>query len=600
MSYAHEFKTLLAFTLICSFFCSSGIAYFAFSSSSSSLPEEIETNVQTKILDTTVVQARQLASKFDRSASVVKASSSFAQDIFNNETIPDVNSYYHDETVMTPPPDTEFDSIYNRRISRTYSAYKIAKDAFELDYQDTYYTVPTETENPLLHINSTITNLINESAKMDIIWQQLHNSYPEHIWLYMGFEAGLHRSFPWHGPYSRSYDPRARSWYVGAVTGAKDIVCIMDSSGSMGFGGAMENTKLAMKNVLATLGPRDSFNVLTFSSDTETFKDGLSIASPTLISEASSFVDSTVATGSTNINKALIDALSILKTHGNADRTPVIIFMTDGLATIGETITNNILENIEQANTIGARIFVFGLGNDLDYTLLDSIGDEHDGATVYVYDSEGLINAMNRYYQFFKSQIDESINWSWPYVDASGWGLVITVSQAVIVNDEFIGVVATDLHLQSLVTELEELKPSKNGYNFIFDSGGIAVVHPSFTDIEPGDWQEEAIRVPIEELETTNSLFTELKDECISGKNVVKIITYNGQRMAVAMSSISDTSLHLGTVTPVTEFLDKDSSRKLEELEFYNFLWFLSFVAINMVVIIILYMKNKNFEEDRV
>ena len=280
-------KKLFAITLIFSFFCSSGIAFYSFSFTNSSLPEEIEEDAKNSILDTTTVQARQLASQFDRSASIIRATSSFAQDIFNNEVIPSVESYYHDESIMPPPPDTYFDNIYDRRISRTNSAYKIAKDTFDPDYQDTYSTIPIETDNPLLHVNESIESLIEESAKMDLIWRQLHNSYPEHIWLYMGFEAGIHRSFPWHGPYSRSYDPRVRSWYVGAVTGAKDIICIMDKSGSMLNGGAIENTKEAMKNVLETLGPRDSFNVLTFSSDTEAFIDGMGIASPTLIDEAS-------------------------------------------------------------------------------------------------------------------------------------------------------------------------------------------------------------------------------------------------------------------------------------------------------------------------
>jgi uncharacterized protein YegL len=563
--------------------------------STSSLPTEIEDNAEEKLLITTTIQARQIASQLGRTESVINAMSAFAEQIWTDDTIPDIPSFYHDENVLNnPPTDVYYDGVYERRLSHLYSGYKIAPTAFEESYQDSYLTSIQETENPLSHVNSTVTAAINRSAKMDLVFPQLYEAYPEHVWLYMGYEYGFHRSFPWHGPYSRSYDPRTRPWYIGAVTGAKDTVIIMDVSGSM-EGTPLENTKTAMKAVLKTLGPKDRFTVLSFSSNVNEWDNTLQIASPLNIDDASSYIDERTSGGGTDINSALLAGLEILEEHGTSDRTPMLIFMTDGKATNGITISNEILSNIATANVMGARMFVFGLGFEIDQQLLQDLGSQNDGGTVFVFNSEDLTDAMNLYYKFFTSQIDNAISWSWPYVDASGWGIVITASKAVTVNGTLLGVVGADLTLNSLISTLTDLQPSENGYNFIFDTGSIALIHPSFTDLPIGDWQEEEVRVPISTLESSSSKFNSLVDNVNLGTPTADTVRYGAEQRVVAMAPIGETSMHLASVAPILEFLDPTTISELKGVSNLALLWLGGCISVGAIAALVLVI---NFKED--
>jgi uncharacterized protein YegL len=563
--------------------------------STSSLPTEIEDNAENKLLITTTIQARQIASQLGRTESVINAMSAFAEQIWTDSTIPDNPSFYHDESVLNnPPTDVYYDEVYERRLSHLYSGYKIAPTAFEESYQDSYLTGFQESENPLSHVNSTVMAAINRSAKMDTVFRQLFEGYTEHVWLYMGYEYGFHRSFPWHGPYSRTYDPRTRPWYIGAVTGAKDAVIIMDRSGSM-EGAPLENTKTAMKSVLKTLGPKDRFTVLSFSANIDDWDNTLQIASPSNINDASSYIDDQTWGGGTNINSALLEGLEILDEHGSSDRTPMLIFMTDGKATSGVLESDSILSNVATANVMGARVFVFGLGTDLDPQLLSNLGSQNDGGTVFVYNSEDLTDAMNLYYKFFTSQIDNAISWSWPYVDASGWGIVITASKAVTVNGTLLGVVGADLTLNSLISTLVDLQPSDNGYNFIFDTGSIALIHPSFTDLPIGDWQEDEVRVPISSLESSSSDFNSLVDSVNLGIPAAGTVLYGNEKRVVAMAPIGETSMHLASVAPILEFLDPTTITALKEVSNSAILWLGGCISVGTIAALVLVIK---FKED--
>ncbi|PWI47698.1 hypothetical protein CEE45_10555 [Candidatus Heimdallarchaeota archaeon B3_Heim] len=563
--------------------------------STSSLPTEIEDNAEDKLLITTTIQARQIASQLGRTESVINAMSAFAEQIWTDTTIPDIPSFYHDENVLNnPPTDVYYDEVYERRLSHLYSGYKIAPTAFEESYQDSYLTSIQETENPLSHINSTVMAAINRSAKMDMVFRQLYEAYPEHVWLYMGYEYGFHRSFPWHGPYSRTYDPRTRPWYIGAITGAKDAVIIMDISGSM-QGTPLTNTKTAMKSVLKTLGPKDRFTVLSFSADVDEWDNTLQIASPSNINDASSYIDDRSSGGNTNINSALLEGLEILEKHGTSDRTPMLIFMTDGEATSGITESDLILSNVATANVMGARMFVFGLGTEIDQQLLLNLGSQNDGGTVFVFDSEDLTDAMNLYYKFFTSQIDNAISWSWPYVDASGWGIVITASKPVTVNGTLLGVVGADLTLNSLIDTLADLQPSDNGYNFIFDTGNIALIHPSFTDLPIGDWQEEEVRVPISTLESSSNSFISLVDRVNLGIPTAGTVYYGTEKRVVAMAPIGETSMHLASVAPILEFLDPTTITALKGVSTFALLWLGGSISVGTIAALVLVIK---FKED--
>ncbi|MHA1992118.1 MAG: VWA domain-containing protein [Candidatus Hodarchaeales archaeon] len=585
-----KIRDIMLSVLLISIVASSIISYLALNSSKQNLSMDFEIGAENSLLEKTITQAKQLDSLLGKTASIVESSATFAKLIFSDDSIPSVTSYYHNPEVGNAPPDLVYSTEYGREISTAFSAYKIAPTAFDESDQNMYLNQDPETWNPLDHVNSSISDTILKSAKLDLLWRELYVSFPGHVWLYMGFEFGFHRSFPWHS-YSKSYDPRIRPWYVGAVTGAKDVVVILDTSGSM-VGDPLTNTKEAVKNVFKTLGPRDRLTVISFSGNVRTFRDDLEIYSNILQTDADDYVDSLVADGSTNINQAILDGLDILKNEGSEDRTPVIIFMTDGEPTAGLTSKNQILNSIQSTNDLDAKIFVFGLGQGIDNEFLSDIAQQNAGAAVFIENNDDIPDAMNRYYQFFTSEPSESLIWSYPYIDQSGFGFIITASKPVIVEDKFYGVISADLTLIHLIEEMKEFQPSPNGYNFIFDSAGVMVVHPNIFDKEPSDWTTQDIRIPIEDFETYDNEFITIKDQVVLGDPASNSVSYGSDKRVVAFAPIGNTSLRFASVIPHSD-IARSNAPNLFQIEMWQISWSLfSGIGAGIGVLVILRSKK--------
>lgn len=203
-------------------------------------------------------------------------------------------------------------------------------------------------------------------------------------------------------------DPRVAKEEIAA----KDVVFVFDTSGSM-EGAKIEQARRALRTLLGNLNPRDRFNIVTFASSVQNFRDGLIPATPANLEAARRFADGIKAVGGTNINDALVEALKMMN-----PQTPVagaapqqIVFMTDGQPTVGETDVAQILKNVGAANNVRdpltedlprrswARLFVFGVGNDVNARLLDSLAQENRGASDYVTPAEDIETKVGALYE---------------------------------------------------------------------------------------------------------------------------------------------------------------------------------------------------------
>lgn len=176
---------------------------------------------------------------------------------------------------------------------------------------------------------------------------------------------------------------------------AKDIIFVLDRSGSMA-GEKIVQAREALKFCLRSLNSNDRFGLIDFSDNVDLMKNTLTPISSSSVDDALYIVDKITATGGTNINEALQKALA-MKTKKD-DRSTYIIFLTDGLPTLGEQNPANILKNITKANTIHARIFSFGVGYDVDTYLLDKISDENGGSSNYVKPDENIETEVSRFF----------------------------------------------------------------------------------------------------------------------------------------------------------------------------------------------------------
>lgn len=178
-------------------------------------------------------------------------------------------------------------------------------------------------------------------------------------------------------------------------TSSKNIIFILDTSGSM-KGEKIKQAKGALSFCLNSLNEGDQFNVIGFDDRIRSFTTGLVRAEHENISEALTFVDRCEANGGTNINDALLTGLQQIEDRGRAS---FVIFLTDGLPTVGETDINNILKNVKGANRSATRVFVFGVGYDVNTRLLDRLAQDNHATSDYVRPSEDIEVKVSSFYK---------------------------------------------------------------------------------------------------------------------------------------------------------------------------------------------------------
>ena len=162
----------------------------------------------------------------------------------------------------------------------------------------------------------------------------------------------------------------------------RDIVFVMDTSGSMRTDDKLKQAQQALAQCLDGLAEDDRFALISFASTVNQYRDQLVSASSEQVKNGKVWIDNQVASGGTAIHSAILSALKLR--DKNEDRMFTIAFFTDGQPTIGETNTDTILSEIKQNNSANTRIFSFGLGNDLNAVFLDQIAEQTRAVSSYV------------------------------------------------------------------------------------------------------------------------------------------------------------------------------------------------------------------------
>lgn len=159
----------------------------------------------------------------------------------------------------------------------------------------------------------------------------------------------------------------------------RDLTLVVDISGSMS-GAKMEQARAALRQALDGLAPIDRFRLIAFSSGVREFREGWSSVTPAALGAAREFIDRLAANGGTNIAGALDAALAA---HTDRERLALVVFVTDGLPSVGEQQPDRIAARA--AASIGrSRVFTVGVGQDVNTYLLDRLAVEGRGSATYV------------------------------------------------------------------------------------------------------------------------------------------------------------------------------------------------------------------------
>jgi len=171
----------------------------------------------------------------------------------------------------------------------------------------------------------------------------------------------------------------------------KDVWFVLDTSGSM-EGEKLEQAKEALIYVLRHLNAGDRFNITDFSTGVRQYAGRPQPAEQR--EEAVAWIQSLQAGGGTDINRALLETLAGV----DAERPTILIFLTDGQPTEGEVEIDRILGNVADVTRPNVRLFAFGVGNDVNTTLLDTLVQAQRGASGYVRPGERIDEEISSFY----------------------------------------------------------------------------------------------------------------------------------------------------------------------------------------------------------
>jgi len=166
----------------------------------------------------------------------------------------------------------------------------------------------------------------------------------------------------------------------------REVTLVLDRSGSMN-GEKMDQAREALLQVLAGLNDGEAFNIIAYNEGVESFASQPVVKNDETLKAARAYVKGILPRGGTNIHDALLEAL---KQKPTENMLPIVLFLTDGLPTIGQTAEKTIRELAAKHNPHNRRVFTFGVGVDVNAPLLERIANETRATSSFVLPAENV------------------------------------------------------------------------------------------------------------------------------------------------------------------------------------------------------------------
>ncbi|GBP42127.1 hypothetical protein EVAR_21131_1 [Eumeta japonica] len=311
---------------------------------------------------------------------IVEAAENMAFDK-QNEPIPEDFQFYNSKEMEDPPELEEYDSsittmepefVIENVIPRPPS-----KNAYM--YPNHHFSnIPVNVNFSSVHVPTNVYSWAPDvirgiywSEGLDTHFINNYHSDPTLSWQYFGSSSGFMRHYPamkWKADPVDIYDCRTRAWYMEAAASPKDVIVLVDRSGSM-TGQRRDIAKHVVTNILDTLGNNDFVNVLTFAETVEEvvpcFEDSLVQATLGNLRELKLALDNFETTEIANFSAALTRAFELLEIYrnnsGGANCNQAIMLVTDG-------VPYNYKEIFEKYNWMydtPVRVFTYLIGREV-------------------------------------------------------------------------------------------------------------------------------------------------------------------------------------------------------------------------------------------
>jgi len=299
-------------------------------------------------------------------------------------------------------------------------------------------------------------------------------------WTYFGAHNGLFRKIPaTHQEQCGQYDPRRRPWFVAASSGPKDVVLVIDVSGSMSDYGRMDIAKEAAITIVNTLTVADRVAVVSFATRATEIGGFKSLVRATHFNKKRlvTAIQNLTPNGATNFFDAFSTAFDAIDKTIRSESTSgcnvAVLFMTDGQISEGPgeneviELVNGRTEQLATKYNRNTIISTFSLGLQADHSITKNLACSTNGIWTPVDDITGdLVTAMSSYYKLFALGLGEGGNedfaaWVEPYEFQNPAGRMGTTVSAPVYDRSvepplFLGVAAVDIYMDALEKVLGE------------------------------------------------------------------------------------------------------------------------------------------------
>ncbi len=175
----------------------------------------------------------------------------------------------------------------------------------------------------------------------------------------------------------------------------REVTIVIDRSGSMRdkkLGQAID----AATQIVRGLDAGELFNIVDYSDSISSFATSPVVKDDETRLRAEKYIAGLRADGGTNLHDAVIEAL---RGEPRAGCVPLVLFLTDGLPTVGERSEVKIREDAKASNRWGRRIFTFGVGFDVNTPLLVNLAQTSRGASTFVLPDENLETKVSQVFR---------------------------------------------------------------------------------------------------------------------------------------------------------------------------------------------------------
>uniref|UniRef100_A0A9J8CUE6 Inter-alpha-trypsin inhibitor heavy chain 3b, tandem duplicate 2 n=1 Tax=Cyprinus carpio carpio TaxID=630221 RepID=A0A9J8CUE6_CYPCA len=238
----------------------------------------------------------------------------------------------------------------------------------------------------------------------------------------------------------------------------KNVVFIIDRSGSM-HGKKIDQTRLALLRILSDLDEDDHFGLITFDSEVSLWKRELLKATETNLENAKSFVKEIRDRGATDINAAVLAGVDMISRHPREGTASILILLTDGDPTSGETNIDKIMANIKEAIGTKFPLYCLGFGYDVNFDFLTKMSLENGGVARRIYEDSDADLQLQGFYDEVAVPLLSDIQLKYPggtKLTKTSFSLYFNGSEIVVSGQ------ITDNSVESFTTEVIAVSKGSN------------------------------------------------------------------------------------------------------------------------------------------